>query len=273
MKKGIVAILILLALVVVISPALVGRLAEKSVDEQLKWAADENNELKITSTKFDRGWFSSEGTHRIELGDSTAGDNLKQQLGFGPGDPTPAIIIDTRLDHGLIPVTSVSRPEGSLLPGLGRAASTISIESPNGEVTQLPGVIYSDVGLNGDLTSQYFLDAGSMNDMSWGAGNLKVTSDAYAKQIGVHGGFDSISMTSPDQNLYSVGNIEIASDMTVTEYGYAIGDIAFSIASVNIGSENSAITMGPITLDAATTINDGRISGTSKIDFAMAGVP
>ena len=60
MKKGIVALLVILALVVLLSPGLIGRLAEKSVNDQLNWAAQENQEVVITSERFDRGWFSSD---------------------------------------------------------------------------------------------------------------------------------------------------------------------------------------------------------------------
>jgi len=108
-KKGIVALLIILALIVLVSPGLVGRLAEKSVDEQLQWAATENKEVVITSEKFDRGWFSSEGRHRIELGKTGPGMNIREQLGLAADGPSPAVIIDTRLDHGLIPVASITR--------------------------------------------------------------------------------------------------------------------------------------------------------------------
>ena len=41
MNKGIVALLVFLALVVLVSPALVGYLAERSVEEQIDWAAED----------------------------------------------------------------------------------------------------------------------------------------------------------------------------------------------------------------------------------------
>jgi len=68
-KKGIVALLIVLAIVVLISPGIVGRLAEKTMDENLDWAATESEEVVVTSQGFDRGWFSSEGRHRVESGE------------------------------------------------------------------------------------------------------------------------------------------------------------------------------------------------------------
>ena len=71
MKKGIVALLVALVLVIIVSPGIVGRLAEQSMDENLDWAARESNSLVVTSQSFNRGWFSSEGQHRIELRDGS----------------------------------------------------------------------------------------------------------------------------------------------------------------------------------------------------------
>jgi hypothetical protein len=56
-KKGFVALLIGTALIVLISPGIVGRLAEESMDENLDWAATEYREVTVTSQGFDRGWW------------------------------------------------------------------------------------------------------------------------------------------------------------------------------------------------------------------------
>ena len=68
MKKSVIAVLLLAVLVVIVSPGIIGKLAEQSVDDSLNWAARQNGELVVTSQSFDRGWFSSEGQHRVELG-------------------------------------------------------------------------------------------------------------------------------------------------------------------------------------------------------------
>jgi len=272
-KKGIVALLIILALIVLVSPGLVGRLAEKSVDEQLQWAATENKEVVITSEKFDRGWFSSEGRHRIELGKTGPGMNIREQLGLAADGPSPAVIIDTRLDHGLIPVASITRAEGSLAPGLGRAVSTVSIESTDGDVTELPGVIYSKVGLDGGLDSHYFLDAGSMNDMSWGAGDIEVSADTGSGRIVIDGGFDSFTLVSPDNNTYDVGKFELSSDMTMTDHGYSVGDLAFVIESISIPGGPMDVNVGPFKMDASSELDNGDLNVETMMDFAMAGSP
>ncbi|MDX1515539.1 MAG: DUF945 family protein [Woeseiaceae bacterium] len=272
MKKGIVAVLVLLALVVLISPGLVGRLAEQSVDDQLQWAASENREVVITAEKFDRGWFSSEGRHRVEIGSGAAADDLRIALGLGPDDAAPALIIDTHLDHGLIPVSSITRTEGSLAPGLGRAVSTISIEAADGAATRLPGVIYSNVGLDGGLTSHYFLDPGSYDNASWGAGDIEVSADAGARHVTVDGGFDSFTFLSPDGARYSVGTVDVDSDMTMTDYGFSVGDLAFSVDTVNITSELTSVNMGPLRMRAKSAVDNGRVNADAEVEFAAAGM-
>ena len=104
MKKGVIALLLTLALIILVSPGIIGKLAEQSVDENLDWAASESGELVVTSSGFDGGWFSSEGQHRIALGDGA----IRAAMA-GKGEDTPVLVIDTHLDHGLVPLTSMAR--------------------------------------------------------------------------------------------------------------------------------------------------------------------
>lgn len=272
MKKGIVALLVILALVVLISPGIVGRLAEKSVEDQMQWAADENQEIVITSERFDRSWFSSEGQHRIELGDTDAGARVRAELGFGAGEATPAILIDTRIDHGLIPVSSMSRDEGSLAPGLGSAVSTISIESGDGELVQLPGTIYSNVGLTGELTSRYKLQPGSMGNASWGNVNIEGTVDARNRDSQFTGTIESFVFSEKGDDMRIAG-IDIDGDLSMTEYGYTIGDLKMSVASLSVAGNgdngDKNVTMGPINIDATSKLNGDRVDSDVAMDMVM----
>jgi len=73
-KKGIVVLLIVIALVVLVSPGIIGRIAEESVDENLQWAADEHEQVVVPSARFDRGIVSRfmTRTHRQPFGSSSA---------------------------------------------------------------------------------------------------------------------------------------------------------------------------------------------------------
>ena len=161
MKKGFVALLIALAVIVLVSPGIVGHFAERSMEENLDWAATENREVVVTSQGFERGWFSSAGQHRIELKDGELRSELLSLTGSTDDDDVPVLIIDTRLDHGIVPLASMSRDHGSLIPGLGNAVSTLHLEYADGASGDLPGKIYSNIGLTGNLRSNLVLEAGT----------------------------------------------------------------------------------------------------------------
>ena len=183
-KKGFVVSLLALAVIVLVSPGIVGRLAEQSMDENLDWAATESEEVTVTSQGFDRGWFSSEGQHRVELRNGELRDALLL-LSSNDGDGNlPALIIDTRIDHGLVPLSSMTRDKGSLTPGLGSAISTVRLDFDDGSKVDLPGTIYSQVGLSGELASNLVLDPGSFSEgdetAHWGNVNVLVTTSPSA---------------------------------------------------------------------------------------------
>ena len=161
MKKSVIALILLAVLIIIVSPGIVGKMAENSVGENLNWAANESGDLIVTTNGFSRSWFSSEGQHRIELAEGGLRTAMMALVGSGGYDQIPVLLINTRIDHGLIPVTSMSRKEGSLAPGLGSAVSTLGIELAANETIDVPGTIYSTVDLSGDLDSRYILEAGA----------------------------------------------------------------------------------------------------------------
>ncbi len=274
MKKGVIALLIILALIVLVSPGIVGRMAESSVEEQLEWAGSQNQEVVVTTERFDRGWFSSEGVHRVELGQTGPGASIREAMGIGPGDAGPALVINTNLDHGLIPVTSVTREEGSLMPGLGRAVSTMTVETQDGESYEIPGVVYSNVGLGGGISSHYFLDSGSYEDFRWGAADLRVEANPSSGRVIVDGGMDSFEFTNPaDGSTMEMGVIDVEADTTMTEYGFSTGDMAFSLASMTVNDGYQTVSIGPMNVEGKTELDGERVNSDVNMDMTMTGLP
>ena len=275
MKKSIVAVLVILAVVVLVSPGIVGRLAERSVDENLNWAAQESREVVVQSQQFDRGWFSSEGQHRIEIRDGTLRDSLLQLLDGSEADQLPVLIIDTRLDHGLIPVTSMARDKGSLAPGLGNAISTMSIEMPGGETIDVPGTIYSAVGLTGELESNFVLDAGSFSDddvtATWGATDIKLTASPTTSALDYDGVIESLEIGA-DGELVDLGRFSFAGNQQPSGYGFSLGEMKLELDSISRdGAAGSATRLGPFKVDAQSSIVDDRLRADTKA--SLSGIP
>jgi hypothetical protein len=234
LKKSIVALLIALALVILVSPGIIGRLAERSLEHDLDIVESGNQGIRITPQGFDRGWFSSEGRHRIELRQG----RLTRIFGALTGsEPTelPVLIVDTHLDHGLIPLGSMSREHGALTPGLGRAVSTIRLEAPDGTTTDLPGTVYSTLSLGGELKSSYVLPAGSVagDDTSTAWGNVDMTLTLHPG--GGSGAFDATvdaASFTRDGNAVNVGKLVFSGSTSRGSDGRLGGRSTLDVAAV-----------------------------------------
>ena len=274
MKKSVIALLIVLALVVLISPGIIGRLAEKSVDDNLNWAAAERNDIVVTSTGFDRGWFTSAGQHRIELREGELRDMLFAAFDMAVTDSLPVLIIDTRLDHGLIPVSSMARDHGTLMPGLGSAISTLGIEFADGSVVDLPGTIFSNVGLTGALRSNFVLEPGGVDvaddRLDWGKADFVITTSPANGDIGVSGQLGSFAVAA-DGKTVIVDTLAVSVDHAATPFGFTVGPAKITLKSVAVISVADTTTIGPIFVDSDSAIDDGRLN--ANVTFRMENAP
>ena len=267
MKKGFVALLIGLALIVLISPGIVGRLAEKSVDNQLDWAANEAREIVVRSEGFDRGWFSSEGRHRLEIRDGNLRDLLLAYGNAASAQELPSLIIDTRLDHGLIPLSSMSRDNGSLVPGLGAAVSTVSLDTGSGELVPLPGTIYSTLGLTGDLHSNYVLGPGSITKdgatAEWGDVDIDITTSTSTGRVVFEGSIALLGAQSPTVDL-QIENLRFSGDQRPSGFGFRVGPVTGSVDTIRPdGAPAPAI--GPIVIDSTSAEENGRVTAHTSL--------
>jgi uncharacterized protein YdgA (DUF945 family) len=274
-KKGVVALLVFLALIIIVSPGILGRLAEKSVDENLNWAAAESGDLVISTDSFDRGWFSSEGQHRVEIKEG----NLKamlQELG-PPGDELPVLIINTHLDHGLIPVSSMSRENGSLAPGLGSAVSTLSVEFSDGKSIEVPGKIYSSVALGGELESSYELEAGSHDDghtkAAWGTSIIEVTTNPLSGDVTFSGNLRGLSFADKSESL-EVNTLTFSGSQAPTTFGFATGDVKMALDGVSVSTNGiQAGGVKRMSIDGHTQLDNGRVNGRTTLEVELSALP
>ena len=246
----------MLALVVIVSPGIIGKLAEQSVDENLSRAVDNSGDLVITSTGFDRGWFSSEGEHRIEIGEGSLRDTF-MMLGGESGDELPVLVINTRLDHGIIPVSSMSRDEGSLVPGLGSAISRMHLELASGEVVALPGTVYSNVGLGGDLDTRYELKEGSQKlddgEVNWKPTTIEINSASGGYEFrGDIGG----ATVSESGAVMTLGPVTFSGNQQPNAFGFYAGDLEASFDKISVDSIGAN----------STSIDTVSIAGTTRIE-------
>ena len=131
-KKWLVAVLVALALLLLIAPGIVGKLAEQNIEENIDWAERDSPGVNIETESFERGWFTSVGVHRVVLeGGQFAEATLEYRESTGNAE-LPSLVITTEMDHGPL-------PGGSLSPALANTVSTFQVDPGNGQLIDIPG--------------------------------------------------------------------------------------------------------------------------------------
>ncbi|NQV87697.1 MAG: DUF945 family protein [Woeseiaceae bacterium] len=277
MKKSVIALILLAVLIIIVSPGIVGKMAENSVGENLNWAANESGDLIVTTNGFSRSWFSSEGQHRIELAEGGLRTAMMALVGSGGYDQIPVLLINTRIDHGLIPVTSMSRKEGSLAPGLGSAVSTLGIELAANETIDVPGTIYSTVDLSGDLDSRYILEAGATTvdggEVTWQPTTINVAADPETGKVKFDGTVGAMTFGN-DQQVVSIESLTFAGHQAGTQYGFRVGEVDMSMGEMSINSNGMAAGgMQGLNIRASSVVNDGRADGSARLEMSGQTIP
>jgi uncharacterized protein YdgA (DUF945 family) len=274
-KKGVIGLLLLVVLIIIVSPGIVGKFAEDSVGENLNWAASESGELVVTSEGFDRGWFSSEGQHRIELGE---GQVRTAMMSVGGGsDDLPVLVINTHIDHGLIPVSSMSREQGSLAPGLGSAVSTMSVEFGDAEAIDLPGTIYSKVGIGGDLDSRYVVDAGTKivedGEVTWQPTTINIASSARTGGVEFNGDIGAMTFGN-DQQIVSINGLTFEGEQEKSPYNFHVGSIDMSMGEMTINANGAPVGgMQGMSIKGSSSVDDGRATADMQMEMNGQSVP
>lgn len=275
MKKSLVAVLVILAIIVIVSPGILGRMAEKSVDENLNRAAEQQGDIVVSSDNFDRGWFSSEGQHRIEVKGGNLGLMLTEVT--PAGESLPVLVIDTHIDHGLIPLSSLSGENGSLAPGLGRAVSTLSVELDDGQTIEIPGKIYSNLGLAGALESSYQVDEGSNSidggTIAWGKSTIDVTTSATSGDVEFAGDISSLSFSDRSESV-ELGALTFSGSQEPTKYGFSVGDMTMELDGMSVITNGVAAGgIKSMSVEGYTKLDGDRVGGQTTFAMESQTVP
>lgn len=273
MKKSVIALILFAVLIIIVSPGIVGKFAEESVGENLNWAAEESGELVVTTDGFDRGWFSSEGQHRVTLGDGRIRDALAS---MDTGNEPPVLVINTHIDHGLIPVSSMAREQGSLVPGLGSAVSTLAVEFGD-ESIELPGTIFSNVGIGGNLDSRYVVEAGSRvlddGEVTWQPTTIQIVSSAISGDIEFDGDFGAMTFGN-DQQTVAIESLTFVGEQSPTPYGFRVGDAEVTMGNMTITSNGLAAGgMQGLNVTATSSVDDGEVKAAGHLEMSGQTIP
>jgi uncharacterized protein YdgA (DUF945 family) len=269
MKRWLVAVLVVLALLVLLAPGIVGRLAERNIAENIEWAEADSPGVHIETEAFERGWFTSQGRYRVGFDALKFGAAAAEYQAATGNAELPSLIVDTRLQHGPL-------PGGSMPPGLANTVSTFQIDPGNGQLVNVPGQLTSQVALDGTSDARLLVEAGSYEHeegtIAWQGADLAFVSNPASGAVTVNGEVSPWSITAENEAV-NVGAMSIAADQARSEFGFNVGTVDFSIGKSTIMDEGATTSIEGIELTGASSIEDGRVDADSTFALKKLTIP
>ncbi|MGB5346172.1 MAG: DUF945 family protein, partial [Woeseia sp.] len=237
MKRWLLAGLLGLAILLFLAPGIIGMLAERSLEQQLAQNSRMSPEYVVRELDFERGWFNSAGRHRVPLADPALAQFIALLTpGAGYPQQAPALIIETRLEHGLVALGDAARDPAALIPALANGVSTLSLELPDGSELPVPGVLYSRLGLTGSATFRYELPAGDQTrdelHLNWQDSSAGFSSNSTGRELSFTADLGA-TRASNEFNSLEFSSAQVAANRKATPFGFPLGDVSLRIADVD----------------------------------------
>jgi uncharacterized protein YdgA (DUF945 family) len=165
------------------------------------------------------------------------------------------------------------------MPGLASTVSTMQLDPGDGELIDIPGTLYSQVGLTGGTASRYLLETGSHEEdgtrLAWEGADVSLSTDRSRQNLQYEGTIQPLSSVSDDQSVH-LGLTTFEGEGRQTDYGFMVGDLVLRIDSISVGEETGAkVGIGKLAVDASSDIVDERVNGRTTVtieDFSLPGV-
>ena len=269
MKRWLVVLLVLLALLILLSPAIVGRLAENNIEENIEWAESDSPGVSIQTESFDRGWLTSEGRHRVVLDGGQFREMAEEYTASTGNADLPSLIIDTQLEHGPLPVSTMS-------PGLANAVSTFMIDPGNGVPIEIPGALTSKVGLSGASSSHLLLESGSFDledaRLEWTGADMVFESDPSTGNVSIDGEISPWTI-SADDGAAGFSGMTITADQVRSKFGFGVGSVDMTMGSITLKDDSGLFSISEMSLNAESSIDDDRLNANTVFTMDQMTIP
>ncbi|MEN7343070.1 MAG: DUF945 family protein [Pseudomonadota bacterium] len=280
MRKFLFVISILLVVLALGGPWLIGQQIEKTtLGSEQDLATSLPPWAELVDVEFKRGWFGSASRYHIVLTED-APPAVRQLIGnfAGFGDQ-PALIVNNGIQHGPL--------IGLFTPAAAEINSDFAVDNGNGEVTTLPLLTQTRIGLTGALGLNWKMGGLSLKQPEGGvtagesSGKLKVSSDQ--RRIALELIADALTISRRGQTVLSLESVvsentlEIGSTETTLDSTYRYDDTFDTLArraiSGDIGVRGIASEALPGALALLGKIQSDKPNNTELQALLQASLP
>lgn len=281
MKKALFFLVLALVAVLLAAPWFFGSFTERHIEERLAVRGETDPGIAIVTEEYRRHWFSSDSRHRIVLTDPEIARALGELAGGEPFGDQPAVVVETRIEHGPLPAGDDGGP--SFAPGLSRAVSTFRLDPGSGAASiPLPGRLVTAMALDGSTDAVFTLEAGARpladgGMLEWEGARVEGELDADGRTVRASGQVRPFRLTNAADGGHgagvAVGMIDFESEQRYTQYGIPVGAAAAEIAKLAVEDASGRYALEGIRITTDSEITEALLSGTTefRVDRIVAG--
>lgn len=258
MKRTVLVLIILIALAALLGPGLIGKAAEKIIDQELNYAVGRSPRVELVSRDYERGWFSSTINTTLALNgeqylqaarDFTGEDNVEQ----------PVMIIDGSVKHGPFPA--------SLVPSLATSRTKVTLQAGDEHVFELPGEIRTKFGFGGGGSAHYLAEEmhesfedGTL-DAQWEGADVRVDFNAGLSKLYTTGELGAFVVQGSDGSFVG-GPVKLQASQRKTEHGLWLGDGELHVDELSVSSplENLDYTVKDLSLRTDASLAQDKVT-------------
>lgn len=157
------------------------------------------------------------------------------------------------------------------MPGLGSAVSTFSIELDDGSSMPLPGTIYSEVGLTGELQTKFVLEAGSHEfdnaNSVWGDTAIDVITNPNARDVAFDGQVASLALSS-EGDFVEISDVAFDGDLRMSRFGVSVGETTTSFQELTFQNRaGNVTTVGPMKVTTDVDVEGDLVNARSVLNL------
>ena len=270
MKKWLVAVLVILALLVLIAPGIVGRLAEQNIEQKHRLGGKRQPGC-LDRDRAVRPWLVYVRRHASSRPGWWA---LRRSDGRVPGDDRQRGAAFTYYSYRARSRTAARRPPCP--PGLASTVSTFQIDPGNGQPIDIPGNLTSKLSLDGSSVSKLLLEADSHEldgaTLEWEGVDLDITTDPGSGRITAGGEIKPWQIGTATSTA-DFSAMTVAVDQAASEYGIRVGSVSLEMGRVEIVDEGVPISVESISIQGESSIDGDRVNATSNFEFNTMTIP
>lgn len=274
MKKTVIAVLVVLALMLLVVPGAVGLLAENQFRALSSNLDSETPGVRLEIENYDRGWFSSRASYRLRPEYPDLEKHLHEDLEAFTG--LPSLLIEAEIIHGPVPLAALGRDNLSYAPAIAQSFDRVSVAFDDRELISLPARVTTRLRFSGNHSNDievapFVHEFEGPGTLTWDGMRLSTRFNSDLDRVTLDGHVGAVAVRSEGLRL-NAGPVRLESAQRRSTFGLWFGDARLSWQGLEVEATDVLFSVGELALESHSDISGEMFNQAMTATLAEIGM-